>query len=154
MSYWNFLDDVDNIFHYRTLNINSFKENNLYEIARSYPINSDISFKIENQESYLKTSTCIFEKCFEFHLIKKENMVKVFSNSKTTFNEKWESNSTEKTLIQKFSIHKPDSLVIKTFTEEQILKLKHPYTGNTDFSVDKRNYLLDVPNGNIKKLIE
>ncbi len=63
-------------------------------------------------------------------------------------------NSLNEKPIRKISIREYDSLQIKYLSSEQILKLKHPYTGNIEFSVDKRNYLLHVPTGKITEVKE
>ena len=93
--------------------------------------------------------TCIFEKCLE--LSRGVNKVYVWFYSKK-LNDKVEDK--EKTLIKEFKINIYQNFWIKTLINEQILKLKYPYTGSIEFSVDKRNYLLHVPTGKITEVKE
>jgi hypothetical protein len=146
VSYYVHGDGGYGLTSYHTININTLEEKNLYMHSSQ---NFQRVSRERNQEYVGWVKTCIFDKCFELSRGVNEVYILFYLEK---LNERIEDK--EKTLINKFQISITQNFWIKDLSEDQFLKLKHPYTGNFEFSVDKRNYLLHVPTGKITEVKE
>ncbi len=156
----------DDFRFYRIVNIFNLIEINLY----SEYLNRNFTYDFFDTQI-----ACIFSKCFvftsnEFDYALKRNSFNNITGTVTIFSyqhpkldkvkllntekEIFPDDSIEKKIIRKIQIHKPNTFGIRALTNAEILKLKNPYTGNIEFSVDKRNYLLHVPTGKITEVKE
>lgn len=146
ISYYTIGDGGGGLFSYHTIDINTLEEKNLYQSSDQvyvHPI-SDCNHCIAWEE------VCIFDKCLK--LQRGENKVNIFFYPYKLFDE---LKANDMKLIKQIPLQIKQSFSIKEILDsEQILKLKHPYTGNIEFSVDKRNYLLHVPTGQITEVKE
>lgn len=129
---------------YHLIDINNLDEMLLYTFFKQV-------FPGDRNNYYTdKNEICVFDKCL--FLERKELILNILIYDSKIKNENYYTSPKE--VVKKFSIRRNQNFNIKQLSREEILRLKHPYTGNIEFSVDKRNYLLHVATGKITEVKE
>lgn len=144
ISFSSLFDGGQSMFAYHIINIDKLDMTLLYDFFKQV-------FPGDRNKYYTeKNEICIFDKCL--FLERKEVILNIIIYDSKIRNENYYT--APKEVVKKFSIRRNQDFTIKELTQEEILKLKQPYTGYIEFSVDKRNYLLHVPTGKITEVKE
>ncbi len=146
--YSRFEDEGDLRIEYDTINLISNDYTNLYKYSKT-DSNNYITGGI-GEEYHLQTIICIKLNCYEFKINKILHSLNISSmNNSKNWNENLFINVK---LIQKISIRRFTSFQLRELKEEQIIQLKRTYIGTIYFSVEQKNYALDIPTGKITEL--